>query len=73
MNGTGKQPPGIKFLDQFPEAIAASLSREFPRYEVTVRYDRGVPRFQARSRDGRNPVCLISPNAQEIRDELKGA
>ena len=57
---------------QTPEMVAAELSRAFPGYEVTVRWDRGVPRFQLRSRDGRSPTCLISADAQEIRRELEG-
>jgi hypothetical protein len=73
MNGTGKQAPGDKFRAQYPEAIAATLRKEFPGYAVTVRRDNGPPRYQLISRDGGNPVCLISPDAQEIWDELKGA
>jgi hypothetical protein len=57
---------------QTPEMIAAELRRVFPRYEVTIRWDRGVPRFQLRSRDFGSPYCLISPDAQEIRQELEG-
>ena len=57
---------------QTPEMVAAELGLTFPGYEVTVRWDRGMPRFQVRSRDGRNPVCLISADAQEIRRELEG-
>jgi hypothetical protein len=72
-NRTGSQVPGNRFRGQYPEAIAATLSREFPGYAVTVRRDGGEPRYQLVSRDGRNPTCLISPDAQEIWDELKGA
>lgn len=57
---------------QTPEMVAAELRRAFPRYEVTIRWDRGVPRFQLRSRDFASPYCLISPDAQEIRRELAG-
>lgn len=54
-----------------PEAVAVELSQAFPCYTVRVRWDRGRPRFEARARDDRNPVCLISPDADEIRDALK--
>jgi hypothetical protein len=74
MNGTSKQSPGGKFRGQYPEAIAATLSREFPGYAVTVRRDPGrQPRYQLVSRDGRSPTCVISPDAQEIWNELNGA
>jgi hypothetical protein len=63
-----------RFRRQYPEAIAATLSRAFPGYEVTVRRDAGrQARYQLISRDGRNPRCLISPDAQEIWDELNEA
>jgi hypothetical protein len=58
--------------NQYPEAVAMTLSRAFPAYSVTVRRDRGEPRFQLVSRDGRNPVCLISPDPEEIRAVLNG-
>jgi hypothetical protein len=58
---------------QSPEAVAAALHKEFPNYSVIVRRDRGQPRFQLMSKDGSNPWCVISPDAQEIRNELKGA
>jgi hypothetical protein len=58
---------------QTPEAVAVALHLEFPHYSVIVRRDGGKPRFQLLSKDGRNPWCLISPDAQEIRNELKGA
>jgi hypothetical protein len=57
---------------QTPEMVAAELRRAFPGYEVIIRWDRGVPRFQLRSRDFASPYCLISPDAQEIRRELEG-
>ena len=57
---------------QTPEMAAAELRRAFPGYEVTVRYDRGAPRFQLRSRDLAGLYCLVSPDAQEIWRELKG-
>lgn len=57
---------------QTPEMVAAELRRAFPRYEVTIRWDRGQPRFQLRSRDVASLYCIISPDAQEIWRELKG-
>ena len=58
---------------QTPEAVAVALHLEFPYYSVIVRRDRREPRFQLMSKDGRNPWCLISPDAQEIRNELRRA
>jgi hypothetical protein len=55
-----------------PEAVAVALHLAFPAYTVTVRRDRGEPRYQLLAKDGRNPTCLISPDAQEIWDELRG-
>ncbi len=55
-----------------PEAVAAELHQAFPAYSVTVRRDGGEPRFQLIAKDGRNPVCLISPDPDEIRAELGG-
>jgi hypothetical protein len=57
---------------QTPEMVAAELRRAFPGYEVTIRWDQGVPRFQLRSRDLASLYCLISADAQEIRRELEG-
>jgi hypothetical protein len=57
---------------QSPEAVAATLRQEFPGYAVTVRRDGGQPRYQLLAKDDRNPWCVISPDAQEIRTELKG-
>jgi hypothetical protein len=56
-----------------PEAVAMALHLAYPAYSVTVRRDRGQPRYQLISRDGRNPVVLISPDPDEIRAELNGA
>jgi hypothetical protein len=53
---------------------AAALRAAFPHYRVGVlarRDDR--PRFEAISRDGRSPCCLISADASEIWRELKTA
>jgi hypothetical protein len=56
-----------------PEAVAMALHKAFPAYSVIVRRDRGEPRFQLISLDGRNPTCLISADAQEIWNELNRA
>jgi hypothetical protein len=55
-----------------PEAVAMALHQAFPAYSVTVRRDGREPRYQLVSLDGRNPVCLISPDPDEIRAELTG-
>ena len=53
------------------QAQAAALRAAFPGYLVNVitRYG-DKPRFEAVSRDGTNPYCLISPDADEIWQEL---
>jgi hypothetical protein len=53
-----------------PEAIAMALHQAFPAYAVIVRRDRGEPRYQLLATDDRNPVCLISPDPDEIRAAL---
>lgn len=59
---------------QTPEAVAIELSRAFPSYVTRVRWDPGrQPRFEARARDDRYPSCLISPDPEEIRAELRKA
>lgn len=58
---------------QPPEAVAVELGRAFPSYSLRVRWDGGEPRFEAISKNGSNPVCLISPDPEEIRAELNGA
>ena len=51
---------------------AAALSAEFPGYVVTVLPRRNAkPRFEAVSRDGGSPYCLISDDAGEIWRELR--
>ena len=51
---------------------AAALSAEFPQYVVTVLPRRNAkPRFEAVSRDGGDPYCLISEDASEIWRELR--
>ncbi|MGA2828675.1 MAG: hypothetical protein ABSF03_21445 [Streptosporangiaceae bacterium] len=51
---------------------AAALRDAFPGYAVNVivRYD-DPPRIEAVSRDGSNPYCLISTDANEIWRELR--
>ena len=51
---------------------AAALREAFPQYVVNVLPRRNErPRFEAVSRDGRNPYCLISTDAEEIWRELR--
>jgi hypothetical protein len=56
------------------QAQAAALRAAFPSYVVNVitRYG-DKPRFEAVSRDGSNPYCLISSDAREIWRERRGA
>jgi hypothetical protein len=55
-------------------AEAAALRIAFPEYVVNVRLDRrDKPRFEVVSREGGDPYCLISSDAQEIRQELERA
>jgi hypothetical protein len=52
---------------------AAALRAAFPGYVVNVITIRGEkPRFEAVSRNGGNPYCLISSDAREIWRELRG-
>jgi hypothetical protein len=52
----------------------AALRTAFPRYMFNVIISRGdKPLFEAVSRDGGNPYCLISTDAREIWAELKAA
>jgi hypothetical protein len=57
-----------------PSALvqAAALRAAFPGYTVNVitRQD-DQPRFEAISRDGGSPYCLISTDAREIWQELR--
>ncbi len=55
-----------------PEAVAMALHQAFPAYSVIVRRDRDEPRYQLLAKDGRNPVCLISADPDEIRAALNG-
>jgi hypothetical protein len=57
----------------FALAQAAALRVAFPAYVVNVRMGRrDKPRFEVVSREGGDPYCLISSDAQEIWQELKG-
>jgi hypothetical protein len=58
---------------QWPEAVAAALRKAFPSYSVTVRRDRGQPRYQLISKNDAYPSCLISSDPDEIRAELNRA
>ena len=52
---------------------AATLRAAFPEYVVNVRMGRrDKPRFEVVSREGGDPYCLISSDAQEIWRELRG-
>jgi hypothetical protein len=51
---------------------AAALRVAFPGYLVNVLRQRGEqPRFEAVSRDGGSPYCLISDDPREIWAELR--
>src|ERR1700761_1474759 len=53
---------------------AAALRVAFPEYVVSVRLGRrDKPRFEVVSREGGDPYCLISSDAQEIWRELREA
>jgi hypothetical protein len=58
-----------------PPAVAtqaAALRAAFPHYAVNVIQHHGEPaRYEAVSRDGHNPYCLISTDAREIWRELR--
>ena len=68
MSGTRKN----EFV-KWPEAVAAELARAYPSYTVTLRRDRGKPRYQLVSKNDAYPSCLISSDPDEIRAELNGA
>ena len=53
---------------------AAALRAAFPGYivNVIVMAHGEKPRFELVSRDGSNPYCLISSDAREIWQELRG-
>lgn len=53
---------------------ATALRAAFPGYTVNMLARRGGrPRFEAVSRDGGTPYCLISDDAREIWRELRRA
>jgi hypothetical protein len=58
---------------EWPEAVAAKLARAYPSYTVTLRRDRGKPRYQLVSKTDAYPSCLISSDPDEIREELNGS
>ncbi len=49
----------------------AALRIAFPGYVFNVIRCDGAPRYEAVSRDGADPYCLISADAREIWRELK--
>ena len=54
-------------------AQADALRVAFPGYMVNVLMNRrDKPRFEVVNRDGGDPYCLISSDAQEIWRELRG-
>ena len=68
MTGTYREEPA-----EWPEAVAAALRKAYPSYTVSVRRDGGKPRYQLVSKTDAYPTCLISPDPDEIREELNGA
>ena len=65
MNGSGASSALVQ---------AAALRAAFPGYLINVHVrQRGKPRFEAVSREGGDPYCLISSDAQEIWRELRRA
>ena len=48
----------------------ATLRIAFPEYVFNVIKGNGAPRYEAVSRDGGDPYCLISADAREIWREL---
>ncbi len=60
-------------LDLPPVIELATLRAAFPGYVFNVIRGDGEPRYEAVSREGANPYCLISSDACEIWRELKQA
>jgi hypothetical protein len=59
--------------DPSAQVQAAALRAAFPGYTINVITRSGQkPRFEAVSRDGDSPYCLISADAQDIWRELRG-
>jgi hypothetical protein len=55
-----------------PHAQVLALRTAFPDYTFNLlRHRGGTPRFEAVSRDGGSPYCLISEDAGEIWRELR--
>jgi hypothetical protein len=69
--------PGVMTADFQPPPAparvqAAALRSAFPGYIVNViKSPGGKPRYEAVSRDGGTPYCLISTDAREIWRELR--
>ena len=64
---------------QPPEVLATALRCAFPSYSVTITdwpsirtWPEPRPRFELVTTDDSNPWCLISDDAREIWQELKG-
>jgi hypothetical protein len=72
-----KRMPAPDFRLPPPPAISAqadALRAAFPNYTINVLKCRGdKARFEAVSKTGANPYCLISADAREIWRELKEA
>lgn len=52
---------------------AAALRAAFPQYTINLVMKGSTARFEAVSRDGGNPYCLISTDAREIWQALRGS
>jgi hypothetical protein len=59
------QPPPARIVQ------LAALRTAFPEYVFNVIRGDGAPRYEAVSRDGGDPYCLISTDAREIWRELR--
>ena len=60
-----QQPPPARVVQLTALRIA------FPTYVFNVIGGAGAPRYEAVSRDGGDPYCLISADAREIWRELR--
>jgi hypothetical protein len=68
----GAEFVGCVFFGPSALTQAAALRFAFPEYVVNVRMGRrDKPRFEVVSREGGDPYCLISSDAQEIWRELQ--
>lgn len=59
-------PPGARMQ-------LAALRAAFPGYTFNLLYGDRTPRYEALSKTGGDPYCLISTDAREIWRELKAA